>query len=154
MLTFFLQSRHLNTKQKHRENLETVLEISNMRTMAAQRRLACQLRDREKVFTPPLKQDGVILIQAGQCHTCFSKFVPLRQLFDNRYTVGREISTLRQLEYQIGTDISTLYQTEHQIVAAALKTRLAFVNAEDRDIIKVLKSVLGFPLDRSKGQAK
>lgn len=81
----------------------------------------------------------MILIRAGQCHTCFSKFVPLRQLFDNHDTVGREIITLHQLEYQIGTDISTLYQTEHQIAAATLKTRFSFVNAVDRDIIKVLK---------------
>lgn len=59
-----------------------------------------------------------MLIRAGQCHTCFSKFVPLRQLFDNHDTVG--------------TEISTLYQTEHQIAAAAWKTRLAFVNAVGR----------------------
>lgn len=74
------------------------------------------------------------------CQRCFSVFVPLRQLFDNHYTVG--------------TEISTLYQTEHQIAAATLKTRFAVVNAVERDLIKVLKkSVLGFPLDRSKCQA-
>lgn len=78
-------------------------------------------------------------IPASRRHTCFSKFVPLRQLFDNHYTVG--------------TETSTLYQTEHQIAAATLKTRFAFVNAVDRDIIKVLKSVVSFPLDRSKCQA-
>lgn len=80
-----------------------------------------------------------MLIRAGQCHTCFSKFLPLRQLFDNHYTVG--------------TEISALYQTERQIAPATLKTRCASVNAVDRDIIKALKSVLGFPLDRSKCQA-
>lgn len=55
----------------------------------------------------------MILILAGQRHTCFSKFVPLRQLFGNRYTVGREISTPHHLEYPTGTDIGTLYQAEH-----------------------------------------
>lgn len=132
MLSLFLQSRHHNTKQKCRENLETVLEISNMKTTGRPTDASVPATRQEKGFHTPLKQDSVILIQAGQYHTCFSKFVPLRQLFDNRYTVGREIGMLRQLEYQRGTDISTLYQTEHQIVAATLKTRLAFVNAEDR----------------------
>lgn len=112
--------------------MESVLEISNMRTTGCPTEASVPATRQEKGFHSPLKQDSVILIQAGQCHTCFSKFVPLRQLFDNCYTVGREIGTLRQLEYQIGTDTSTLYQTEHQIVAATLKTRLAFVNAEDR----------------------
>lgn len=37
------------------------------------------------------------------------KLVPLRQLFDNHYTVG--------------TGIGTLYQTENQIAAAALKEK-------------------------------
>lgn len=56
--------------------------------------------------------------QRQRC-TCFSKFVPLRQLFDNHYTVG--------------TEIGTLYQTEHQIAAATLKTRFAVVNAVERE---------------------
>lgn len=69
----------------------------------------------EKGFHTPRKQDGVMLIRTGQRRTCFfSKFVPLRQLFDNHYTVG--------------TEISTLSQTEHQIAAATLETRFAFVN--------------------------
>lgn len=59
------------------------------------------------------------------CQHCFSKLVPLRQLFDNHYTVG--------------TEISTLYQTEHQRAAATLKTRFAVVNAVERDLIKALK---------------
>lgn len=98
-----------------------------------------QAARQEKGFSHPEKAGRCDADPAGQCHTCFSKFVPLRQLFDNRYTVG--------------TEIRTLYQTERQIAAATVKTRFTFVNAVDRDIIKVLKSVLGFPLDCSKCQA-
>lgn len=48
----------------------------------------------------------------------FSKFVPLRKLFDNHYTVG--------------TEISILYQIKHEIAVATLKIILILVNAVDR----------------------
>lgn len=87
----------------NREDLDTVLEISNVRAINCTNGSCHVSEEIGERFVTPL-ESGAMLIWAGQCHTCFSKFVPLRQLFDNHYTVG--------------TEISTLYQTEHQTAAA------------------------------------
>lgn len=71
----------------------------------------------------------------------FSKFVPLRKLSENHYTVG--------------TEISILYQTKHYIAVTTLEIILIFCKCcgQRRLMLKVLKSVLGFHLEWSKYQA-
>lgn len=116
-----------------------VLEISSTGATSCTNEASVQAMWWQKGFHTPLRQDDGILICAGQCHTFFSQ-VCSPETTDNHSTVG--------------TGSSTLYHTEDQRAAAAtLKTRFAFANAVDRDIIKVLKSVLGFPPGCSNCQA-